>query len=309
MSAVGDQHVERLLLILKAGQDADAVYDPASRREGLARLAALAGSVGAPACLAEDVLLDGGLSGRLYRPFTSDAPQPALVYFHGGGFVAGGMDTHDGVCRRLALGSQRVVVSIAYRLAPEHIYPAAFDDAVRAIRSLACDALALGLDTKRLAVAGDSVGGGLALSVCLTLAQSMDVKVERLGLMCPILDLDRDSASRRRFGRGYFLEMETARRDFELYCPDPDVRAGAAASPLRAADLSGVPPTVIHTAEFDPFLDDGNDLAARLQALERRVDWVEHAKMIHYFYALPGLIPTAELALDQFARSLAADLR
>ena len=307
MTAASDRHVQRFLHMLDNGRDANAPYDPLARREGLSQLAALAGSLGAPPCSTEDLTRAPGVIGRIYRPCASAAPQPALVYFHGGGFVAGGLDTHDGLCRRLALGSQRVVVSIGYRLAPEAAYPAAHDDARDAIRAIAGKALALGLDPTRLAVAGDSVGAGLAMAACLALATSDDIRIDRLGLMCPILDLERDSPSRRRFGRGNFVEMNAVRRDFELYCQDPAIRSGAIASPLRALDLSGLPRTVIHTAELDPFRDDGEDLSARLEALGRKPQYVRHDQMIHYFYALPALIPMAEVALDRFAQDMAAD--
>ena len=306
MTASGDRYVQRLLRMLASGRDANAPYDPLARRDGLSQLAVLAGSFGAPPCLTEDLSMAPDVSARIYRPSASVGPQPALLYFHGGGFVAGGLDTHDGVCRRLALASRRAVVSIAYRLAPEFSFPAAHDDAIRAARVIVRDHLALGLDPKRLAIAGDSVGAGLAMAVCLEFAQSGRVGIDVLGLMCPILDLERDSPSRRRYGRGHFIEMSAVLRDFELYCPDPAIRAGARASPLRASDLSALPPTVIHTAEFDPFLDDGEDVSSRLEALGQKPQYVRHDGMIHYFYALPALIPAAERALDQFAQALAA---
>jgi len=307
MSGAVDRHVQRLLHMLESGRDPDAPYDPLARRDGLSQLGSLAGSTGAPPCLTETLYLSGVGRGRIYRPFPSRSPQPGLIYFHGGGFVAGGLETHDGVCRRLARASERVVVSATYRLAPEFAFPAAHVDARLAARAIARDALALGLDPERLALAGDSVGAGLAMSTCLALAQSDDIRFDRLGLICPILDLERDSPSRRLYPRGRFIEMDAVRRDFELYCPDPAIRAGAMASPLRAGDLSALPPTVIHTAELDPFRDDGEDLSARLETLGRQAVLVRHDRMVHYFYALPGLIPSAEPALDQFAKAMAAD--
>jgi len=307
MTAAGDRHVQRLLHMLESGRDADAPYDPVARRNGLLQLASLAGSIGAPACTTEEFSLSSGVSGRIYRSATSDTPQPAMIYFHGGGFVAGGLDTHDGVCRRLALGSHRVVLSIAYGLAPEAVFPAAHDDARNAVSEIVREASALGLDPTRLALAGDSVGGGLAMAACLALATSSDIRFDRLGLMCPILDLHRDSPSRRLYGRGFFVEMDAVRRDFEVYCPDQAIRASAEASPLCAMDLTVLPPTIIHTAELDPFRDDGEDLAARLEARGRKTLLVRHDKMIHYFYALPGMIPSANAALDEFARAMSAD--
>lgn len=309
MTGAGDLYVERFLQMLAAGRDPAGDDAVEARRQGLSQLAAMAGSVGAPPCQTDDIWLDDGLRARLYRPLMANTPQPLLAYFHGGGFVAGGLDTHDGVCRRMALGSNRVVASIAYRLAPEHAFPVAHNDAVNGVRALVRRASALGVDATQLAIAGDSVGANLALFAGLTLARSKEVVIDRLGLLCPILNLDRDSPSRRRYGRGFFLEMDAARRDFELYCPDPVMRSRPEASPLLDPDLSVLPPMVIHTAELDPYLDDGDDLTAKLQALGRPVRHVQHARMIHYFYALPRLIPSAGSALDQFSQALAVEPR
>jgi acetyl esterase len=302
--ADGDPHVERLIRMLEAGRESVAVYDPLARRRGLEQLAVMAGSIGAPPCQTEEVSLDGVLKVRIYRPLASSLPQPGLVFFHGGGFVTGSLDTHDSVCRRLALGSRRIVIAVSYRLTPEAAYPAAHEDALAAVQAIARNASALGIDPRQLALAGDSVGGNLAMTACLALAPSHDVRIDRLGLMCPILDLERTSPSRTRYATGHFVDMDAVRRDFELYCQDPAIRAGSVASPLRAPDLSALPPTVIHTAERDPFLDDGEDLAARLLTLGREGVHVRHERMIHYFYALPGLIPAAETALDQFAQAM-----
>lgn len=303
MLSDGDPHIERLLRMLGAGREAAADHDPLVRRRGLEQLAVMAGSIGSPPCPTEEVSLDG-LNVRLYQPSTSSAPQPGLVFFHGGGFVTGSLDTHDGVCRRLALGSRRVVVAASYRLAPEAAYPAAHQDALAAVQAVVLNAALLGIDPDRLALAGDSVGGNLAMTACLAPAPWRRAPIDRLGLMCPILDLERTSPSRTRYATGHFVDMDAVRRDFALYCPDPVTRAGVGASPLRVSDLSALPPTIIHTAERDPFLDDGEDLAARLEAEGREVVHVRHERMIHYFYALPGLIPAAETALDQFAQAM-----
>lgn len=306
MFANGDPHVERLLRMLQVGGELGALHDVAARRRGLSHLAEWAGSIGDPPCVVESASLAVGVEGRIYRPCSTNGPQPALIYVHGGGFVAGNLDTHDGVCRRLALGSQRVVIAIAYRRAPEAIFPTAHQDVLDAVHALAEGAQALGLNPDRLALAGDLVGAGIAMSTCLALSDTRAVGIERLGLMCPILDLERDSPSRRRYARGHFVEWEAVRRDFELYCPEDVLRAGPKASPLRMTDLTALPPTIVHTAERDPFRDDGEDLARRLEPCGRLADHVGHEGMIHYFYALPGLIPRADPALDRFARALRA---
>jgi acetyl esterase/lipase len=217
-----------------------------------------------------------------------------IVYVHGGGWVAGGLATHDGVCRRLAIGSGLKVLAVDYRLAPEHPFPAALEDALAAVRWAGATAEGLGCDPARLVVAGDSAGAGLAAAV----AQSADRPPVALQLLiCPILNLAADSASRRAFAEGYFLDPATMAADLADYCGPAADRRDPRLSPLLAERLTGLPPALIHTAEYDPFRDEGEAYARRLRDAGVAVRQTRHGGMIHYFYALPRAIPYATEAL------------
>jgi acetyl esterase/lipase len=248
----------------------------------------------------------GSINIRIYTPL--DAPRdllPGMAFFHGGGWVAGGLDTHDGVCRRLANASGCRVVAVDYRLAPEHPFPTAVEDAQAAVLALAKHAGVFGIDPRRLGVAGDSAGGGLAAAVC-QLAREHGPSIAFQLLICPILDIAVESASRIELAAGYFLDRATLERDLQLYAPfdrtDPRV------SPLRAASFLGLPPAFIHTAESDPFRDEGHAYAARLAQAGVQVTETRHPGMIHYFYAMPRMIVRAETALQAMGAELARAL-
>ena len=248
----------------------------------------------------------GPIGARLYTPLGApDGPLPGMAFFHGGGWVAGSLHTHEGVCRRLANGSGCRVAAIDYRLAPEHPFPAGFDDAVAALAALASRAEALGIDPRRLGVAGDSAGAGLAAAVCQAGRAGGPAIAFQL-LICPILDMAAESGSRTELAEGYFLDRATLERDLALYAP-PD-RADPRVSPLRTPDLTGLPPAFIHTAEFDPFRDEGRAYARRLAEAGGQVHETCHAGMIHYFYALPRVIRAAEAAVAGMGAEIAAAL-
>jgi acetyl esterase len=245
----------------------------------------------------------GPLNVRLYSPIDARAgPLPGMVFFHGGGWVAGGLDTHDGVCRRLANASGCRLAAVDYRLAPEHAFPAAVEDAWAAVKALARHAEIFGIDRSRMGVAGDSAGGGLAAVVCQR-ARTDGPSIAFQLLICPILDVAAESASRIEMGQGHFLDRATMERDLALYAP-PD-RTDPRVSPLRAADFAGLPPAVIHTADYDPFRDEGRAYAARLLAAGVPVTQTCHAGMIHYFYAMPRVIGRAEAALKDMGADVA----
>jgi acetyl esterase/lipase len=230
---------------------------------------------------------------RIFSPVDAGAePLPALVFFHGGGWVAGDLETHDGLCRRLANASGCKVIAIGYRLAPEHLFPAAIEDGLAAVRWASQHAAELGIDPGRLAIGGDSAGGGIAAALCQILRNHGGPAIALQLLICPILDISREAPSRREFGEGYFIDREALARDIEDYAGEAD-RADPRLSPLRATDLSGLPPTILHTAEFDPFRDEGEAYAARLAEASVPVSARRHEGMIHYFYAMPRAIPRA----------------
>ncbi len=294
-----DRRAERLLAMLAAVRGAaDATEPPAARREALRGLAAMADDAAAPA-VATDRAFEGPAGSvpvRLYAPIdVAQQTLPALVFFHGGGWVAGDLDTHDGFCRRLCVASGWRVVAIDYRRAPEHPFPAALDDCIAATRWAAANAAALGIDPARLAVGGDSVGAGLAAATALAARDGDGPRLALQLLVCPILDVGRATGSRDAFAEGHFISRAAFARDLADYAPgvaadDPQL------SPLRAASLAGLPPAVIHTAGFDPFRDEGEAYAARLASADVLVRAHRHDGMIHYFYALGRAIPHASEA-------------
>ena len=194
----------------------------------------------------------GPVASRLYVPVgAGDPPTAGIVYFHGGAWIFGDLDTHDGLCRALANESGCRVVSIDYRLAPEHQFPAAVDDAYAATKWVAAHAVELGIDPSRLAVAGDSAGGNLAAVVC-QVAREQGLRVALQILLCPVTDIAADNQSRHLFAEGYFLEARLMRWAGMQYLPPGVDLNDPRLSPLRAADLSGLPPAHIHTAGFRP---------------------------------------------------------
>jgi acetyl esterase len=247
---------------------------------------------------------DGELDARLYRPEDNDG-LPLLVFFHGGGFVIGNLDTHDNLCRSLARLCGAVVVSVAYRLAPESRFPAAPHDCYRATCDLVERAGELGFDASRLALAGDSAGANLAIAVS-RLAQIR--KGPRIAYQClfyPATDARCDSASQREFAEGYFLTREQMRWFWNQYLARPEQGDEALASPLRAEDLAGLPPTTLLSAEYDPLRDEGEAFAHRLEEAGVKTRLQRCEGMIHGFVSMAAFVTRAQAALE----SAAADLR
>ncbi|MCY1225483.1 Carboxylesterase NlhH [compost metagenome] len=217
----------------------------------------------------------------------------------------GNLDTHDNLCRSLACLCNAVVVSVAYRLAPESRFPAAPHDCYRATCDLAERARELGFDACRLAVAGDSAGGNLAIAVS-RLAQIR--KAPRIAYQClfyPVTDARCDSASYEAFADGYFLTYEQMRWFWNQYLPRAELVDDALASPLRAEDLAGLPATTLITAEYDPLRDEGEDFARRLQQAGVKVRLERCEGMIHGFISMAAFAEKAQSALE----AAAADLR
>jgi acetyl esterase/lipase len=221
---------------------------------------------------------------------------PGLVFFHGGGWVAGSLESHDGLCRRLANESGCRVIAVDYRLAPEHPFPYALEDGFAAFCHIAHNPKAFGIDPARLGIAGDSAGGTLAAAICRMARDAGAPAIAFQLLICPILDIHGESAARHELADGYFLDRQTLLRDLELYCMDGD-RRDPRLSPLLAEDISGLPPAFIHTGQFDPFGDEGEAYAAKLSDAGVAVHGRVHPGMIHYFYCMPRMIPYAHQAL------------
>jgi len=230
---------------------------------------------------------------------------PGLVYFHGGGFVAGSLDTHDGVCRSLANASGCRLVSVDYRLGPEARFPAAVEDACAATRWVADHATQLGIDPSRLGVCGDSAGATLAAVVAQTLGAAGQPRLALQFLLCPILDYRAETASWAAFGSGHFLDRDTLEHDLRHYLGEQADPGDPRISPLRAPRLEGLPPACIHTAECDPLRDEGADYVARLEKAGVSASYHCHSGMIHLFYALGAVIPYGAEAY----RQMGADIR
>ncbi|QWZ08129.1 alpha/beta hydrolase [Nocardioides panacis] len=243
----------------------------------------------------EDVTVTGGagdLAARVYRP-EETGPLPTVVLFHGGGWVIGDLETHDNMARTIARDSRAVVVSVDYRLAPEAPFPAAVEDALAATRWAAAHLDELG-GSSVLAVAGDSAGGNLAAVV----AQELRTEVAAQLLVYPATDMLGAHPSRTENGTGYFLETATMEWFFGHYAghvTDVDARL----SPALAEDLSGLPPAVVVTAEFDPLRDEGEAYAAALVAAGTRVEARRYDGMVHGFFDMGPASAAARAAVAE----------
>jgi acetyl esterase len=243
---------------------------------------------------------------RLYRPHRSVADEslPALVYFHGGGWTFGDLDTHDVVCRELANLARCAIASVDYRLAPEHKFPAAVEDAVAAVRWVAREAQALGLDAARIAVGGDSAGGNLAAVVALAARDERRPKLAMQVLIYPATDMAADTPSHREFADGYVLTRDAILWSRGNYLRSAEDVADWRASPLRARDLSGLPPAYVVTCGFDPLRDEGRAYADRLRAAGVAVTYECFEGMVHGFVTMGGVIAAAHHALYRCAQGL-----
>ena len=302
-----DPHAKRFLDMMAAAGPKTAAADTIeARRNAFARLMALSGPGPALANVIDEAIAgpEAAIPLRVYTPQSATARPPAIIYFHGGGLVAGSLDTHDRLCRVLAEGCDAVVIAVGYRLAPEHKFPAAIADAEVATDWVCAHATALVIDRERIAVAGDSGGGTLAAIVCQTMRGRQSPPIALQLLLCPVLDFAAESASRRELAEGYLLDRATLDRDLAHYSPGNLDRTDPRVSPLRAADVAGLPTALIHTAEFDPLRDEGAAYAERLRQAGVPVRYSCHAGMIHHFYGLTSVIPAARRALDAICREM-----
>lgn len=308
-----DPSAKRLLDMLAAagGMGDLTTVSPQQMRDGFRRLAQSVDIKGVPVGRIEDGTLPGAgeaLPYRLYGPLQQpEGELPALIFFHGGGGVFGDIQTHDGLCRTLTAESGCAVISVDYRRAPEHRFPAAVEDCWAATRWIADQASALGIDARRLAVGGDSAGGGLAVVVCQMAAQRGPQLALQM-LLCPVMNLCPETPSRQAFAQGYFLTEATINWMIGHYCPGADLR-DPRLSPLKAARFSGLPPAQIHTAEFDPLRDEGEAYAALLRQAGVDARYTCHAGLIHHFYAMAGAIPAARIALKTVGAAMGEALR
>jgi len=238
----------------------------------------------------------GPLPVRIYRNSLS-ANQPAIVYFHGGGFVIGGLDSHEGGCRRLSKGAECTVVSIDYRLAPEHVFPAAVDDAFAATKWVADNAAALGIDAGRIAVAGDSAGGTLAAVSALLARDRGGPAICHQLLVYPVTDLLFTTESYKTNGEGYFLTQDMMAWFRRQYMPPSHPLDDPLASPLHAKDLSRLPPVTVITAEYDPLRDEGEAYARRLSEAGVPTALKRYDGVFHGFFSMAGAVDQGDEAV------------
>jgi acetyl esterase/lipase len=305
-----DPRVKRFLDVLAAGKPPNALTTTVeARRLGLAELMKLAGPEAVVGGIEDRTLPGpaGPLAVRIYTP--PDARLkilPGLVYFHGGGLVAGTVATHDSIGRALANSGACRVVSVEYRLAPEHPFPAALDDALAAVTHIGAHATRFGIDGTRLGICGDSAGGTLAAATAQAVARIGSPRLALQLLICPILDYSRSTGSRRDLASGYLIDQATLDHDLLHYAPPGTDPANPRISPLRADDVAGLPRTLIHTAEFDPVRDEGRDYFERLTRAHSDVSYTCHPGMIHLFYGLGAVIPYARTAFEQIGGEIRA---
>ena len=246
---------------------------------------------------------------RLYEPAGGTAPHPVLVYFHGGGWTIGDLDTHDVLCRQLCVAAGVAVVSVDYRLGPEHRFPAAFDDCLAATRWVRREAAALGLDAARVAVGGDSAGGNLAAGVSIALRDAGEPRPAFQLLIYPGTDMRAVAPSHTTNAQGYLLTADSIAYYRGHYIADPAQWSDWRASPLLAADHSHLPPALVLTAGFDPLRDEGRQYADALSAAGTKAQYVCFERQIHGFITMGRMIDEANTAVELCAVALRRALR
>jgi acetyl esterase len=290
---------------------ADVLTDPATAARYLAtaRAASAREIAGDPEPVAEvhERRLPSGRPVRIYLP-TTDAPRPVVVFFHGGGWVLGDLEMQDETCRRLANRVGATVLNVDYRLAPEHPFPAAHDDAFEAVIWAADQATAFGGDATRLAVAGMSAGGNLAASVALRARDEGGPPLALQTLIYPVLDSRMATASYAEHAEAPVLGAAQMGWYWDQYAGSGAARENPYASPAHARDLAGLPPAVVVTADHDPLRTEAEEYAARLAQAGVAVQITRYDGQLHSFMRLLGVVSDAERALDDTARAMDSKL-
>ena len=251
----------------------------------------------------------GPIPVRVYTPHGitgQDALAPGLVFFHGGGWVIGDLDSHDTVCRQLAAGAERIVIAVDYRLAPEHKFPAAIDDAIAATEWIAANAMQLGIDAARIVVGGDSAGGNLAAAVAIH-AREHGPKLSGQMLVYPVTDLAMGHPSHSEPETSVLLTHTVMRWFRDHYVNSESEYADWRGSPLRASDLRGLPPAIVVTAGADPLRDEGDDYARKLADAGVNVTHKTWPGQFHGFFTMGKVIPEANAMVADVCNWLKAN--
>ncbi len=248
----------------------------------------------------------GDIAARLYTPHLG-AALPCLVYFHGGGWVVGDIESHDPLARALANSAACAVLSVDYRLAPEHPFPGPVEDCFAAVQWAAAHAGDLGIDATRLAVGGDSAGGNLAAAVALKTRDSGGVALRHQLLIYPVTDSGLGTPSYQALADGYLLTRAMMGWYWDQYCATQADKANPLAAPLLAASLAGLPSASVVTAAYDPLRDEGDHYARRLEEAGVTVAHHCEAGMIHGFMSMVGMVPQAQTAVDFMCAALKRD--
>jgi acetyl esterase len=251
---------------------------------------------------------DGPLRSRLYRPHGAEARPPVLLWFHGGGFVIGGLGSHAGACAWLAARARCAVVAVDYRKSPEHKFPAASDDGLASIRWLREHGSRLDIDPERLAIGGDSAGGNLSAGLCHRLRDAGEPQPSLQVLLYPMTQHRAPFASRTHFGEGALLTTDMIEWFRGHYLRGPEDATHPLVSPLLASDFAQLAPAIIRTAGFDPLRDEGQAYAEALARAGVRVDYRCHERLIHGFLTMGGAIPAMRQAVDDLGDDLAVAL-
>ena len=293
-----DPQIQQVIDAL-AASDFGPVHEqsPVEARSQYVRMVEARGIAPAPIGAVEDRSIPGSagdLPVRIYRPDLDAPTLPALVYFHGGGHVIGNLDTHDAVARNLCNGAGCIVVSVDYRLAPEHKFPAAAEDAFAAVEWCAAHGAEIGIDPRRMAIGGDSAGGNLAAVASLMARDAGDPAIGLQVLVYPVTDYACGTESYRTYADGYgMLDARSMRWFRDHYLRGEADRLDWRAAPLHAGDLTGLPPALVLTAQCDVLHDEGEAYARRLRAAGVDVDYRDSAGMIHGFFTMAPAIDGA----------------
>jgi acetyl esterase len=288
---------------------------PAEARKLFRTMRGLAGRPD-PVDAVEDRITPGSIPLRLYRPLgpsrppgsPAGPPSPVLVFFHGGGWVLGDIETVDNLCRRLANASGCAVVSVDYRLAPEAKFPGPLDDCFEAVEFIAREAESFGIDPRRIAVGGDSAGGNLAAAVTLRARGRAELAIAFQLLIYPITDFRFDTPSYSENSEGYGLSRDMMAWYWDQYLARPEDGESPFASPSRADDLAGLPPAFVITAGFDVLRDEGRAYADRLSEAGVPIELAHYPGMIHGFLQMADSFDQGKLAIAEAGRALRSAL-